>query len=403
MNVNTYFQERVNQFHKNIYGKVLRANPYQAVIPMSAFDLSEGRTPVVRTMTHELPTGYPTALTKVQVSTGTGDPYCAPTATVIKRGEVQRSFDLYQTAFRTDTVCVSDLKRAEMAASAVKAQERGLTEHTTVFWGDYARVKNVEMVDNKAYTNHATDLNSVVNQDADFTGITALPTSALGWSHMRQLYWQLARESPESAIGTTSDGKLVFPIFAGPGILNSLFTDTEVKQEVRYFDPKSNLAVLGYGGSVNGFMPVIDLYALRFGDVANVDTQSDGVDAVSELTVANLIYPTVNSNATVGRKHGFNPQFKTVSRGGLAQYEVVTVLGPQVYENKFESVSPGSFSKAEFNQPKNYIGEFQWINNKTFEGDNDLGNKGYYRSDIRVASKPIYPENGWSILTLAVD
>ena len=161
--------------------------------------------------------------------------------------------------------------------------------------------------------------------------------------------------------------------------------------------------MLGYGGSVNGFMPVIDLYALRFGDVANVDTQSDGVDAVSELTVANLIYPTVNSDATVGRKHGFNPQFKTVSRGGLAQYEVVTVLGPQVYENKFESVSPGSFSKAEFNQPKNYIGEFQWINNKTFEGDNDLGNKGYYRSDIRVASKPIYPENGWSILTLAVD
>ena len=47
-----YFVERINQFHKNVYQKVLRANPYASVVPMSAFDLNEGRTPIVRTLTH---------------------------------------------------------------------------------------------------------------------------------------------------------------------------------------------------------------------------------------------------------------------------------------------------------------------------------------------------------------
>jgi hypothetical protein len=403
-NIDSYFVERINQFHKNVYQKVLRANPYQSVVPMSAFDLNEGRTPTVRTLTHELPTSYPTAMTKVQVSNGTGDPYCDPAATTVKRGEIQRTFDLYQAAFDTDTLCVSDMKRAEQAAAAVAGWEKGLTEYLKVFWSDYARVKNVSMVDNKATTDSATSLSSVINQDADFTGVGAIPTQHLNWDHLNQLYWELVRTAgEEAAIGSTSDGKLVFPLFAGPGIIKRLFKDDDVRQEVRYFDPKSNLKILGYNGSINGFMPVVDIYALRFGDVADVDGEGDGVDAVSELTVANLIYPHVNDNATVGRKHSFNSQFRTVARGGIAQYEVATVLGPQVYENKFEAINPSTFSKAGFSQPSSYIGEFDWINNKTFRGDNDRGNHGYYRADVRVASKPIYPENGWSILTLATD
>ena len=401
-NQDSYFVDRIDQFHKNIYQKVLRANPYQSVIPMSQFDLSEGTTPIVRTMTHELPTAYPTAMAEVTVSNGTGDPACNPTATTVKRGEIHRTFKLYSAAFDTDTLCVSDMKRAEQAAKAVSAWERGLAEYLKVFWSDYARIKNVSMVDNKAITGAA--LVTSTNQDDDFTGVSALPTEAIEWKHLKQLYWELARTAgEEAAIGTTSDGKLVFPLFASPGIIDRLFKSDDVKQEVRYFDPKSNLKALGYDGAVNGFMPVVDLYALRFGDVADVDGQADGIDDVSELTVANLIYPHFNADATAGRKHAFNPFFRSTARGGKAQYEVVTVLGPQVYENQFEAINPSTFSKAGFGQPSSYIGEFEWINNKTFKGDNDRGNHGYYRADVRVASKPIYPENGWSILTLAQD
>ena len=343
-------------------------------------------------------------MTKVKVSNGTLDPYCDPSATTVKRGEIQRTFDLYSAAFDTDTLCVSDLKRAEDAAASVAGFERGLGEYLKVWHSDYARVKNVSMVDNKAFTNSATTLGAVVNQDADFTGISALPTQDLSWDHLDQLYWELVRTAgDEAAIGTTPDNQLVFPLFAGPGIIRRLFTHADVKLEVRYFDTKSNLKALGLNGAIRGFMPVVDQWALRFCDIANVDCQADGVDAVSELTVANLIYPHTNVAATVGQKHQFNSNYRTITRGGKAQFEVVTVLGPKVYENKFEAINPSTFSKAGFAQPSSYVGEFEWINNKTFRGDNDRGNHGYYRADVRLASKPIYPEHGWSILTLATD
>ena len=77
--------------------------------------------------------------------------------------------------------------------------------------------------------------------------------------------------------------------------------------------------------------------------------------------------------------------------GGLAEYEVATILGRQVWEAKYEPVDPTQFSGMKFD-PTNYIGEFQWINNRTFGGDNDRGNLGYYLADIRAAAKPIFPE-----------
>ena len=80
----------------------------------------------------------------------------------------------------------------------------------------------------------------------------------------------------------------------------------------------------------------------------------------------------------------------------------MTILGRDVWEAKYEPIDPSSFSGFDF-QPLNYVGEFKWINNKTFQGDNDRGNLGYYLSDIRVAAKPIFPELGYTILTKALN
>ncbi|MFM8334338.1 MAG: hypothetical protein ACKODK_02145, partial [Opitutaceae bacterium] len=42
--------------------------------------------------------------------------------------------------------------------------------------------------------------------------------------------------------------------------------------------------------------------------------------------------------------------------GGLAEYEVATILGRQVWEAKYEPVDPTQFSGMKFD-PTNYIGE----------------------------------------------
>lgn len=397
--INNYFVERRNQFHKTVYQKLFRSNPFRTLVPMSAFDLTEGRQPTVRTLTHELPSAYPSSLTEITVSSGTGNANCNPTSTTIKRGEIQRTFKLYGTSFNTDTVCLSDLKRAVDAAETVAGFERALTEYISVWWGDWYRLQNISMVDNKAVTRASGSLIVANSQAADFTGIGAsLPNDYLGWDHLKQIYWQLCRNglADELAVGRDGKGRPVLPLHAGPGVIARLFSDSTTKDSVKFFDPAKNLEILGYDGAVNGFLPVVDLFPIRFG-------KTGGIAAAADLTLANTVYPTKNVAATAGQKYVANEKYNLNGvNSGLAEYEVATVLGRQVWEAKYEAVDPTQFSGMKFD-PMNYIGEFQWINNRTFGGDNDRGNLGYYLADIRAAAKPIFPELGYSILTKATD
>lgn len=400
--INKYFTERIDQIHKNIYAKHTRANPHRSLVPFSAFDLSEGDTPTVRTLTHELPESYPTSLTAVGLSNGTGNPVCNPTSTTIKRGETTRTFQLYGTSFKTDVLCLSDLKRAHQAAKAVADFERSINEYVHVWWSDWYRIQNIAMVDNKATTLAAGALSvDTGNTDADHTGVSALPAADLSWDHLTQVYWDLVRNgvADELAVGRDSKGRPILPLLAGPGIINALWKDdTNVKEQVKYFDSAKNLQLLGYDGAINGFLPVLDLFPVRYG-------KSGGIAAVADLAAANMVYPTANADADVGRKHINRSEYLTVARGGLAEYETVTILGRQVWEAQYEAIDPSNFSGASF-KPQNYVGEFQWVGgekNKTFLGDNDRGNLGYYLADIRCAAKPIFPELGFSIVTKARD
>lgn len=398
VSLNNYFVERRNQFQKSTLQKLHRANPFRGIVPMSAMDLSEGRTPTVRTLTHELPTAYPTSLTEVGISNGSTSP-CDISPTVIKRGEVHRTFALYGTSFETDELCLSDLKRAEQAAEAVAAFERGLNEYLTVWWSDWYRIQNIGMSNNKVATRASGALVTATSTNANHAALGSLPNADISWDHLKQIYWELVRSgyADEFAVGRDSKGRPILPLSAGAGIINQLWNvDSGVKEQVKFFDSAKNLQVLGYDGAVHGFLPVLDLFPIRYGD-------ADGIAAVGELVAGKMIYPTVNADAaTTGRTHANNPNYKTVANGGQAAFEVVTILGKNVWEAKYEAINPANFSGASF-KPQNYVGEFEWINNATYRGANDKRNKGYYSAEVRVGAKPLFPEFGYSILAPAKD
>lgn len=398
ININNYFIERINQYQKNTIQRLTRTNPFRNLVNMSPFPLEDGRTPIVRSFTHELPTAYPGSLTAVAVSNGTNNPQCAPTATTIKRGEIQRTFTLYGTAFRTDTVCLSDLKRAHQAAEAAGAFEKSLKEYVTVFWSDYYRLQNIAMVDYKASTTSASFLSVSASSAVDHTGVSGLPTVNLSWAHLDQVYADLIRRgvAEEYAVGQTSSGAPVIPIILGMGYKQLLFRDDSDKREqIKFYDTAQNLKAMGFDGAINGFLPIVDVFPIRYGNATPIA-------AVAGLTIANMIYPTTNTAATVGQKNIPNANYLNTARGGIAQFEVVSILPKNVYETHFEAADPTSFSGMSF-MDQNYVGEFRWINNPTFEGDNDRGNLGYYLADIRVAAKPLNPDLGISIVTKALN
>lgn len=392
--INNYFVERRDQFQKSTLQRLTRTNPFRSLVPVSPFPLEDGDTPTVRTYTHELPTSYPTALTAVGVSNGTGNPECAPTSTTIKRGERHRTFSLYGTSFKTDTICLSDLKRAVQAAEAVGAFEKALKEYITVFWSDWYRLQNIKMVDWKASTTDAAFITLTSSSAADHSAVSAVPDQELNWAHLDQIYADLVRRGvvEEYAVGTTETGMPVIPIILGIGYKQKLFRDDSDKREqIKYFDPESNLKAMGYNKAINGWLPIVDVFPIRYGKATTITD-------VADLVAAQMVYPTTNGNATVGRESTPNPYYLPVSRGGRAQFEVVSILPKEVYSAHFETADPNSYSQAVFD-PQNYVGEFRWINNPTFLGDNDRGNLGYYLADVRISAKPLNPDLGVSIVT----
>lgn len=386
--INNVFASRPSVFHKNIYHRSWRTDPFMSFRKKVTYNMEEGPIPVVITSTHELPTAYPTGLTKVTTapaSGGTTDPGCDVPATIIKSGYKTRTFQLEQVAFETEVICLSDLQHKYQALQQVKNKERGLAEFSIVWNSDWTRLQNIGMVDKKVSTTSATGLTEVSNALFAFTGLT-LPTFDLNWIHLDSLYDMLIRRGAgEFAIGQAG-GMPTFGITSGPGIKRALFQDDELVRETINYSSNSeqNFAARGITKAVNGFAPNVDEFPIRIA--------ADGTT---------LIYPTINQDTTVGRESVANPNYKTVANGGLAVYEVVTIVVRDTYEVHVRPTGPTSFGQEKFT-PQNYTGSVQWINNPDMNL-NKLGNKGLYRMDIQQAAKPIYPELGFSILTLARD
>jgi len=387
VDINNYFATVKNQFDSGILSHIWRTNPFFTLYPRKEFNLSEGRIPEVITSTHELPTAYPFGLANLALSNGTGSPACDVEPTVIKSGHKKRSYQLEVASFETEVICLTDLQFQYQATQQVTNKENGLREYTRVWMSDWYRVHNIGMHDHKASTDHA--VNASMKQDSiyDFSTLT-LPTNELNWLHLNGIYdYFMGRGAgdPMFAIGM-SMGAPTFGITSGPGYKRSLFgDDSQVRETINYSDESLlNFRARGINKSVNGFAPNVDEFPIRFA--------ADGTTA---------IYPTINQGTTVGRESVPNPNYRTVANDGLAVYEIVTISMKNTYEVRPRPVGPLGAGMEKFDATQ-YTAEFNWINNKDMAA-NKLGNKGFYRADVQQAAKPMYPQFGMSILTLAKD
>lgn len=385
--VNNVFAQYVNQYQEPIYNWVWRTNPYISLFTRREYQLSDGLQPKVLTSTSELPTSYPTDLANLALSDGTADA-CDVPPTTIRDGYIERNYQLEIQAFNSRVLCLTDLQFDYQVVQQVSNFQTNLGQYATVFWSDWYRIKNLCMINGKVGTLAAGAYIQTDDSLCDFTGLIAeggTPTTQLNWVHLNALYDKMIRNGGGlSAVGM-SEGQPLFSLSCGPGYKRALFQDdTKVRDTVNWGDAFQNFTARGINTSINGYIPNVDDFPLRY-------------DAAFQL-----IYPTINVPATKGFKFITNPDYLTVGNGGQAVYEVAWVLCRDIYEVRPRPIGPTTFAQASFN-PINYVGEIQWINNRTFGGVNDQGNKGYYRMDFQMAAKPIRPELGYSILTLALD
>jgi hypothetical protein len=383
--LNSFFEKYVDNFVEPIYDSIYRYDPYAPLIKREKWNYEMGENQTVVRTSAELPTGYDFNLSAIPTSTGTVSA-CDITTAEIKSGHSLRSFALRGAAFRSEWLCLRDLKTKWAAIKAVQNYESALKQFATVWWSDFRRKRFIEMLDGKISTTGAAAITETENSDADFSALAAsLPTALLNWDIISQLSETLLRKGAGvNSVGFAEGGKPVFMLTCGWGLKRSLWLNNLVRETVNYAKPFENLKFRGYGGAIDGVLPNVDNQIMRFDEDLNP------------------IYPTVNVAASNGMKWQLNPAYKTVANNGDAVYEVAYLTVGNVYEEHVPGVEPKAYSKAKFDGVNSYSGEIQWLNNP----DNDvnpLGENGYYRMEMQVAAKPTHPDNGYAILTLAKD
>lgn len=383
--INQYFASARNQFADPIYQKLFREDPFMSLIPRSMYTDTDGLQPTALTSTTEYPDSYPDNLPVLSaLSTGSSTSSCDIPTTIINDGTLSRTFQIEQRAFQSRTLCLTDLQFSWQVSAQMRNLSNSLTSYATVFQSDWLRIKNVCMINTKVSTTSGSGLTTISNSNCDFSGLT-LPTRQLEWTDLNSLYdIQIRNGLRPNAVGT-SEGQPLASLVMGPGYKRKLFQyDGLTRETVNYGDAFQNFTARGINTSINGFVPNLDDFPIRY--AANGTTK---------------IYPTINANASTGRQNIPNPNYLTVARGGLAVYEVVTILPRNVYEVKVRPAGPSSFGSANFTQ-RSFSGDVFWVNNADM-CDNIDGDKGFYRMKFAMAAKPVFPDLGVSILTPALD
>ncbi len=383
-NLNNFFTQSVNQFVEPIYNWIWRTNPFISLIPRAEFSPMDGLIPKVVTTTSEMPTAYPD-WDNLAISDGTGSS-CDVTPTAIVDGTIERNYQLEQNAFTSRVLCLTDLQFDWQAEQEVANLQKNLMQYITVTWSDWYRIKSICMAGTKVGTEASGALTMFTNGDCDFSDLSGnLPSANLSWDHLNYLYdIEMQAGAEANAVGY-SEGQPLLSLICGPGVKRDLWQDdTKIRDTVNWGDAFQNFTARGINTSINGFVPNLDLYPIRY--AANGSTK---------------IYPTINTGATKGRKNIPNPDYLTLARGGQAVYEVFYVYPRDVWEARVRPVGNTSFGQATFN-PINYVGDLRWLNNPDND-ENPLGNKGYYRMDVAAAARPVRPEVGIVGLTLARD
>jgi hypothetical protein len=210
--------------------------------------------------------------------------------------------------------------------------------------------------------------------------VAKLPTKTLEWAHLEQLYVDMERRGAFKFPLGYAGSLPTFALTSGHEIKQKLYRD-DLAEPLNWFKPGMNFTARGLKSAVRGYFFNYDTFPIRYNEAMQ------------------KIYPFVNQDTTNGRESIANPDYRPVSLGGSAVYEVGYIHARETWECRPRPMDYTSLARANF-KAQNYTGEMKWIVPPIVAaaGDNDLQNKGYFRVDNQKAARPMRPEMGMSLL-----
>jgi len=307
----------------------------------------------------------------------TADPCNQSPNETMKIGFTTRTYTGKQRAFKTDWICLNEIKWKWQFEQQLALTFEGLADYTLSVWDNHAQKSFMAL--SKQYALTPGLFADKVTYDPFSASTITVPTATLAKTMLpttrilEQIHQYYALQAERYALGGES-GAPVFGLISHPDDIRQMCL-REGPVFMAWLYSKPELIIEGYGKTkeLMNFGIMYDMKLPRFKISSTSGTN----------TILTPVLPYLNEPTTVGEAVIANPAYVKAEYSimGICLKEMFSILVPP-----FNPTSPGGGTQ--FNNKPSFNGEFQWRNIITNNSENFWGEKGRYVARCQAFNKP---------------
>jgi hypothetical protein len=310
--------------------------------------------------------------TKVRPKDDTGESI-SPTASDVVSAKTMQSFDIYQTALKSEKLNVNDLMGAFSCEQQLQAIYANLAQNTQDRLAgrhedQYATIAANQIVLDGSATEGTTMSNNAATEE--------LSNKALDRYYSRMNLTGAGRR-PMDRI----NGRPIYTLVLGEDVSDALVD--ELAENLRFAGRSTEmLGPLGITGVYKSWYHAVNVQSPRYTHDGSVYHRV-------------LPYTTTTDGELNGESYNIaNPDYET------APFTDTVIFHPDVMKVRYPNPKTSGQAAGVNFEPRNYRGEWTWENIKSFlAGDeyNPLGQIGFFYGVFRLAHQPMFPKFGFRI------
>lgn len=301
---------------------------------------------------------------------------CKYDAYMVKHGFDVKDFNVYQTARRTEDICINDIKWNWQFRQQIQLIFSYLANITLNVKENFDQEKYIEMAKKIVWSDTADGVEFEYDPFASTELTVPLGTqiSTLSERHFRYWYEMLMLDAESGALGFSGDMP-VFPFIVHPLDFDDMLrNDSIIREDFRHAQP--NVLIQNYGSIKEwrgtGFM----------------NTKTPPRFRLKEIDGGNMVFERVEpyveqAAASMGTEVALNPEYIK------AEYAMGIYFLKDVFQHLVPPAGPSSpGGGTQFGDQPSWGGEWKWLNFPD-RCENPLSEKGFYFSRFQVAAKPL--------------
>lgn len=379
-NITNILTQESGRFQDEIWRRVLPTSPWVGLVKRGVFPKGMGNTISSLTYERSAPLEAVPAWTQISVANDSVVPggTCTPTAAKVPVASTQRSYSLFRRVLEGPDFCASDLVFPFQLRAQLEQITKILTEYTREEWEiRYRHDYVLSLINNKTIVNLALT-SGASTPGTLFDGIDAnCATAILTQGVLNRKKAVLLRNGAiESALGKENNGPILTLVTDYETSERIIYSDQDIRQDIRFGKPNELLAPYGVERSYRGFYHLLDPFPMRFTCAGGVYTE---------------VPAFASQAATKGNKSVVNDAWLTATDTSSI------IFDPMVFDSLIPEPSITNPAPGYVFDPVTFLGQWQ-VKNILNRDCNPDGTILYHRGTLAESPRQVHPERGWGFV-----